>query len=134
MDLVAARFRDVPVLAEKTSDVAPRGAHAEHAGSRKEMIQRFFLDRIDLQRRRRAVTQVVELAVLIDPNEAKASLTRTNMAMAGTEEAMDAAVSLPLPPAGLVQLLRFLEDLEFFHRSSSLFPIILPHCPSFVVL
>src|SRR5713101_3605748 len=133
MDLVAARFRDVPVLAEKTSHVAPRGAHAEHAGSRKKMIQRFFLDGIDLQRRRRAVTQVVELAVLINANEAEASLTRTNMAMAGTEEAMDAAVSFRLPPTGLVQRLGFLEDLEFFHRSSSLVPIILPHWPSFVI-
>src|SRR5258708_29427497 len=103
MDLVAARFRDVPVLAEKTSHVAPRGAHAEHAGSRKEMIQRFFLDRIDLQRRRRAVTQVVELAVLIDPNEAKASLTRTNMAMAGAQEAMDAGRALRGPPPRLLR-------------------------------
>src|SRR5260221_14603299 len=107
MDLVAARFRDVPVLAEKTSHVAPRGAHAEHAGSRKKMIQRFFLNGIDLQSRRRAVTQVVKFSVLIDPNEAEASLTRTNMAMAGTEEAVDAAVSLRLPPAGFVQRLGF---------------------------
>src|SRR5258708_39850499 len=114
MDLVAARFRDVPVLAEKTSHVAPRGAHAEHAGSRKEMIQRFFLDRIDLQRRRRAVTQVVELAVLIDPNEAKASLTRPNMAMAGAEGERSTALSAPLPPARLPQRLGFLAGLCSF--------------------
>src|SRR5258708_37196438 len=101
MDLVAARFRDVPVLAEKTSHVAPRGSHAEHAGSRKKMIQRLFLDGIDLQRRRRAVTQVVELAVLINANEAEASLTRTNMAMAGREERQYAASRHPSPPPGV---------------------------------
>jgi hypothetical protein len=55
------------------------------------------------------------------------------MAMAGTEEAVNAAVSLRLPPAGFVQRLGFLEDLEFFHRSSSLVLIILPHWPSFVI-
>src|SRR5258708_31340114 len=114
MDLVGARFRDVPVLAEKTSHIASRGAHAEHAGSRKKMIQRFFLNGIDLQSRRRAVTQVVKLAVLIDPNEAEASLTRTNMAMAGRKEANEAAFTFPLPPTGLVPPLRLLWGPGFF--------------------
>src|SRR5260370_13876709 len=130
MDLVAARFRDVPVLAEKTSHVAPRGAHAEHAGSRKKMIQRFFLNGIDLQSRRRAVTQVVKFSVLIDPNEAEASLTRTNMAMAGTEEAPDAAVNLPPPTTAVRRPLAFFGVVCFFRGSSSIVSYILSPQPS----
>src|SRR5258708_14733752 len=129
MDVGGAGCRDVPVLGEKTSHVAPRGADAEHAGSRKEMIQRFFLDRIDLQRRRRAVTQVVELAVLIDPNEAKASLTRTNMAMAGTEERKETAGSLQPPPTSLAQILGFMTVHQIFHTSYSLVTLLHSNTP-----
>jgi len=74
------------------------------------MIQRFFLDGIDLQRGRRAVAQAVQLAALIDPNETESGLAWIDVAMPGTEIAMDAPAGFRFPPARLVQPLRFLEN------------------------
>ena len=69
----------------------------------KKMIERFFLDGIDLQRGRRSVSQAVELSALIHADEAEAGLAFPDVAMARAEIAMHAAVGHRLPPARLVQ-------------------------------
>ncbi len=111
MDLVVARFGNVPVLAEETAHVAAGGAHAEDAGTGKKMIQRFFFDRVNLQRGGRTISQAVELAAFIDANEAEPGLAGIDVAVARTEIAVHAAVDFRLPPARFVQGLSFLEDV-----------------------
>ena len=47
-----------------------------------KMIQRLFLDGVDLQRGGRAVAEAVKLAALVDANEAEAGLAGTDVAVA----------------------------------------------------
>ena len=103
MHLIVAGFGDVPVLAEEAAHVAARRAHAENSSARQKMIERFFLDGIDLKGRGRAVTQAVEFAALIDANEAEARLAGIDVAVPRTEVAVDAVVGFGLPPEGLVE-------------------------------
>src|SRR5882672_2466631 len=117
-NLIGPRFGNVPVLAKKAAHVAARRAHAEDARARQKMAQRFFLDGINLQCGRRAVSQTVEFSALIHSNEAKARLAGPDVAVARTEVAVDFPRRLRLPPTGLVQRIRLLEDLQLFHGSS----------------
>lgn len=48
------------------------------------MVQRFFLNGIDLKRGGMSVTQAVKLAALIRANKTEPGLPFTNMAVAGT--------------------------------------------------
>src|ERR1700676_1019763 len=114
--LILPRFRNIPVLAKETPHVAPGRTHTEHTRSRQEMIQRFLLNRIDLQRRRSSVAQAVKFSTLIDTDETKSGLSRMNVAMPRTKVTMHAAASLRLPPAPFVQLVGFLEDLQLAHK------------------
>src|SRR5260370_36506607 len=82
------------------------------------MIQRLFLDGINLQGGRRAVSQAIEFSVLIDADEAESRLTGPDVAMPRTEVAVDLPRRFQLPPAGLMKLFRLLEDLQLFHGSS----------------
>src|ERR1700675_3459281 len=120
-NLILPRLRNVPILAKEAPHVASSRAHTEHTCPRQEMIQRFLLDRINLQRRRSSVAQAVKFSTLIDTDETKSGLSRMNVAMAWTEVTMHAAASFRLPPAPFVQLVGFLEDLQLAHG-----PILLP--------
>ena len=82
------------------------------------MIQRLFLDGIDLQRGGRGVAQAVEVPALIDADEAEAALARADVAMARAKIAMHAAVGLRLPPAGFVKRLSLLEYFQFLHTKA----------------
>src|SRR5580658_2775188 len=113
--LILPRLRNVPILAKEAPHVAPSRAHTEHTGPRQEMIQRFLLDRIDLQRRRSSVAQAVKFSTLIDTDETESRLSRMNVAMPWTEVTMHAATGFRLPPAPFVQLVGFLEDLQLAH-------------------
>jgi hypothetical protein len=110
--LVVAGFGNVPVLAEEAAHVTAGRAHAEDASSREKVIQRLFLDGIDLQRGGRAITQAVKLAAFIDANKAEACLTGINVAVARAQITMNAAVGFRLPPTRFVQSIRFLEDFQ----------------------
>src|SRR5579859_77247 len=116
MNLILSRLRDVPVLAKEAAHVASRRPHAEHLRPGKKMIQRFLFNGIDLQGRRRAVAQAIEFSVLIYADEAKPGLSRMDVAMARTQVAVHAPARLRLPPPSFVQLLRFLEDVQFAHE------------------
>ena len=62
-------LRDIPVLAERTFEVAPYRSKRECFASRKQVIQRFLFDRVDIQCHRMAVDKVLQLPilVLVDP-------------------------------------------------------------------
>jgi hypothetical protein len=89
------------------------------------MIQRFFLDGIHLQCGRCAVTEAIELPVFVDPDEAETRLASVDVAMTRTKITVNSPARLLFPPAGFVQLFSFLEDLQFFHGSSSQFLVYL---------
>src|SRR6266446_6950175 len=103
---------------------APTAAHllAEHAGNaraRQKMIQRLLLDGINLHCGGGAVSQAIELPVLIDANETESCLAGMDVAVAWAKKAVNPSVWLRFPPRGLVQLFGLLEDLQLFHGSSS---------------
>src|SRR5579863_490452 len=108
MDLIAARFGNVPILAEKTAHVAAGGAHGENFRSRKKMIQRLFLDGIDLNSSGRGVAEAIKFAAAIDANEAEAGLAFADVAVAGAKVTMNFAGGVGFPPTGFVKRLRFL--------------------------
>ena len=114
-ELVGAGLRDVPVLAEKASHVAAGGAHREYPGSGEEMIERFFLDGIDLQCRWRGIAQGVKFATLVGANETESGLAFADVAVARAEVAVGFVAGLWFPPAGFVQRGGFLEDFQVGH-------------------
>src|SRR6267142_414172 len=118
MDLIMAGFGNVPVLAEEAAHVATGGAHAEDAGSRQKVVQRFFFDGVDLQGSGGAVSQAIEFAAFIDADKTETSLAGIDVAMAWAKIAVDATIGFRFPPTGFVQSLRFLEDIELRHESS----------------
>ena len=115
VDLILMGFGDVPILAEETAHVASGGAHAKDFRAGKEMVERFFFDGINLESGGGGVAEAEEFAVLIDANEAEAGLPGADVAVARTEEAMDAAVGIAVPPEGFVEGGGFLQDLQFEH-------------------
>src|SRR4029077_7885381 len=131
--LILMRFRYIPVLAKETPHVAAGRAHAEHARARQKMIQRLFFDGVDLQRGWRSITEVVELAVLIDADKAESRLAGMNVAMPGAKKAVHAPVAFRLPPARFVQGFGLLEDRQIAHDpppADSILPANVPraHC------
>ena len=114
-DLVGAGFGNIPILAEEAAHVASGGAHAEDARAGKKMIERLFFDGIDLQGGGRTVAKAVQRAAFVDADEAEASLSGADAAVARTEKTVDAAVGLGFPPAGAVEFARFLQDAQLVH-------------------
>jgi hypothetical protein len=75
------------------------------------MVQRFFLDGINLQSGGRTVPETIEFAVLVDADEAESSLAGMNVTVARTKITVHSPVRFRFPPTGFVKLSRFLEDL-----------------------
>jgi hypothetical protein len=82
------------------------------------MVERLFLDGIDLQRGRRSVSETEELPSLIYADEAEAGLPFTDVAVARAEVAVYAAFGDGFPPAAFVQSFRLLEYFQFLHGDS----------------
>ena len=76
------------------------------------MIQRFFLDGIDLQRGGMSVTEAVKLAALVRANETEPGLPFADMAVPRTQIAVHLAFVLRLPPTSFVESRRLLERCE----------------------
>jgi hypothetical protein len=57
--LILPRFGNVPVLAKEATHVATSRPHTEGTRTWQKVIQRFFLDGINLQRRRRAIAEAI---------------------------------------------------------------------------
>ena len=110
--LVRVRLRDVPVLAEETAHVAAGRAHRKYARPRQKMVQRFFLDGINLQCGRMRVPEAVKLAALVRANEAEPSLPLADMAVPRTKIAVHLAAGLSLPPPRFVEFGCLVENLE----------------------
>lgn len=115
MHLVAARFRDVPILAEEAAHVAPRGAEGKNFCAGEKMIERLFLDGINLNRSGRRVAEAVKLSALINANETEAGLSVSDMAVARAEITMHFAARVDVPPAGFVKRIGFSENVETVH-------------------
>src|SRR5437660_4299246 len=103
MNLIVARFRNVPVLAEKTAQVAAGCAHTESARGRHKMVERFFFDGSNLQGRGRAVAEAVKLSAAIDADETETGLAWMDMAMTGAKKTVNAIAGLGFPPAAFVE-------------------------------
>ena len=73
------------------------------------MVQRLLFDGIDLQRGGGTVAEAVELAALVDANEAEAGLAFADVAVPRAEVAVDATVGFGFPPAGFVKRFGFLK-------------------------
>src|SRR5579859_3932430 len=116
MNLIVARFGDVPVLAKEAAHVAAGCSHAENARTGKKMVQRLFFDRIDLQRGRGTVTETEKFSAAIDANKTEAGLAFMNAAMARTKKTVNAIAGLGLPPARLVKRFRVKRGAVFQNR------------------
>ena len=116
IDLIAVGFGDVPILAKETAHVATGGAHAEDTRARKEMVERFFFDGVDLKSGGRSVAESVELAVLVGTNVAETGLAVADMAVARAKVTVDSIVGFGFPPKRLVKVGGGLENLEGRHN------------------
>ena len=103
MHLIGFRFRDVPILAKKTAHIAASGTERKYSRAGKEMIERFFLDGIDLQRCRRSVPETIKFSALINANETETRLALSDVAMPRAKIAVHAAFGHGLPPAAFVE-------------------------------
>ena len=103
MDLIGLRFRDVPILTKEASHVAARSAEREYSRTGKKMIQRFFLNGVDLQRCRGSISQAIEFSALIDANEAETGLTFSDVAVPRAKIAVHAPFGHGLPPAAFIK-------------------------------
>ena len=94
-----AGLADVPVLAELAGQVAAGRAEGEHAAAGVEMVERFFLDRVDAEAGGAAVGGQDHLAAYILAHEAQAALALVQLAVARAQVALDAAVVERVPVA-----------------------------------
>lgn len=83
------------------------------------MIQRLFLNRINLNRGGRGVSEAVEFAAFIHANETEAGLAVADMAMPRTKIAMRFVIWLGFPPARFVEFGGLLQDFQIFHGIAS---------------
>ena len=115
LNLIVVGFGDVPVLAEEAAHVAASSAHAEDAGTGKEMIEWLFLDRVNLESGGSAIAEVEEFSILIDTDEAETGLAVTDVAVARTKIAMHAITWFAFPPERFVKGGGFLKDAQTGH-------------------
>src|SRR5438445_1049738 len=116
VDLIAAGFGDVPILAEETAHVAAGCAQRKDLCAGEKMIQRLFFNGINLQGRGGRIAQAIKLASLVDPNKTEAALPLADMTVPRTEIAVHAPVWLRFPPASLVQVAFFSQNLQVLHE------------------
>jgi hypothetical protein len=91
-NLLGARLRDVPVLAELAVHVAARGGNREGVGSGQVVEERLLFDGIDVGRAHARVHQRVVDAAAILAHAAVAALLVAHYALARAELALDLAV------------------------------------------
>ncbi len=89
-----------------------------------KMIQRLFLDGINLHRGRMRIPEAVKLSALVRANEAEPRLSLADMAVPRTKVAMHLAVRLSVPPPRFVQLGSLAGTLQGCHLASPLKAII----------
>jgi hypothetical protein len=62
-------FRDVPVLAKLTGEVAARGTERQHGRAGQEVVEGLLLDRVDAEPRRAAVGCQHDLVIVPGAHE-----------------------------------------------------------------
>ena len=68
--------------------------------ARQKMVQRLLLDRVDAEARGAAIGGEQDFVALARAHEAEAALAVMELAVSGTEVALDAAVGKPMPNSG----------------------------------
>ncbi len=100
-----AGLADVPVLAEATRQVAPRRAKGEHGSAREEVVQRFLLDGVHAEPAGAPVGGDDHFAPPGGAHETEPPLPVSQLARAGADVALHAAVVEAVPVAcGMVRL------------------------------
>ena len=79
------------------------------------MVQRFFLDRIDLQRGGMSVSEAVKLAALIRADKTEPRLPFPDMAVPRTQVTVHLTFVLRLPPTRFVEYRRVLKGCDVAH-------------------
>jgi len=93
------RLRDIPVLAELAGQVATGGAEGQHRRAGEEVIEGFFLDRVDAEAAGAAPGRQQDLVARAAAHEAQPALALAQLAEAGTQVALDPPVVQPVPVA-----------------------------------
>src|SRR5262249_296010 len=103
-----AGFGDVPVLAELPGQLAPPAATSQDRSAWQEMVERFFLDRINTKSGRTSVSGEHDLLVLPSAHKAEPALAFVQLAIARTNIALDAPIRQSMPIAGWVSCNRLI--------------------------
>ncbi len=98
----AARFGDVPILAELAGQVATRCAERQDAAAGIEMIERFFLDGIDTEAGTAPVGGEHHRIIDATAHEARTALPFVQLAVARAQVALDATVVQLVPIPGRI--------------------------------
>ena len=80
------------------------------------MIERFFFDRIDLQRGGRTVTEAEKFSTAIHADKTEAGLAVMNAAMTRAKKTVNAIARLRFPPARFVKRFRVKRGAVFQNR------------------
>ena len=103
--LIRRDLRDLVVLTVHATEVTPRAGEGETGGAGMEMIEGFLLDGIDGQRTGLGIDLADEHTVVVATTTTTACLAIGDMAMVGTELALDSTVVQSLIIPTLLHLL-----------------------------
>lgn len=92
-----AGFGNVPVLAKSTRQIAACRPERQRRGSRQEVVERLFLDRVDAEARGTAVGSQDHAPVVVCANEAQAALAFVKLAEPWTQIALNSALAQLMP-------------------------------------
>ena len=98
----AARFGDVPVLAELAGEVAACSAERQDAAAGVEMVERLLLDWVDAEARGAPVGGEHNLIIGAAAHETCAALSFVQFAVARAQVALDAPVIQQVPVLGRI--------------------------------
>ena len=87
-DIRRSDLRDFMVLTIQTTEITARTSDGQTRRTWMEMIQRFFLDRVDGQRTGHAIDLADQYTIVIPATATKARFTIGDMAMVWTEQTL----------------------------------------------
>lgn len=114
------RLADLPVLAEAAGKVAASRPEGERGRPGQEMVQRFFLDRVNAKTAGAPVGRKHDLAALPGPHKTQSPLPLVQLAEPRTEIALDPPILKPVPVARRNDRTELIHDplpkVSFTHR------------------
>ncbi len=85
-------FADVPVLTKFTGEITSSGTEGQHRRSRKEMIQRFFFNRINAKSAGSAVSRQQNLFIFCLTHKTKSTLAFTQLTQAWADVTLNPSI------------------------------------------